>query len=49
MPGPMNRPPPEEEPAIPLEPSVAKARTIYVKAQIDRLKAMKEAGKTAAR
>ncbi len=48
MPAPMNRPPPEEEPAIPLEPSVAKARTIYVRAQIDRLKEMKEAGKTAA-
>jgi hypothetical protein len=41
------RPPPEEE-AIPIEPEVAKARTVYVKAQIERLKAMKEEGKTQA-
>jgi hypothetical protein len=46
MPAPSFRPP-EEEPAIPIEPDVAKARATYVKAQVERVKAMKEAGKTA--
>jgi len=45
MPTPPFRPP-EEEKAVPLEPDVAKARFIYVKAQIERLKEMKSAGKT---
>ena len=45
MPTPPFRPP-EEEQAIPLEPDVAKARVVYVKAQIARLKEMKRAGKT---
>ena len=46
MPRPSFRPP-EEEPAIPIEPDVAKARATYVKAQVERVKAMKEAGKSA--
>lgn len=45
MPAPSFRPP-EEEPAIPIEPDVAKARATYVKAQVERVKAMKEAGNT---
>ena len=46
MPRPSFRPP-EEEPAIPIEPDVAKARATYVKAQVEKVKAMKEAGKSA--
>jgi hypothetical protein len=46
MPAPSFRPP-EEEPAVPIEPDVAKARAIYVKAHVERVKAMKEAGKSA--
>lgn len=46
MPRPSFRPP-EEEPAVPIEPDVAKARATYVKAQVERVKAMKEAGKSA--
>lgn len=46
MPAPSFRPP-EEEPAIPIEPDVAKARATYVKAQVEKVKAMKGAGKTA--
>lgn len=45
MPAPSFRPP-EEEPAIPIEPDVAKARATYVKAQVEKVKAMKGAGKT---
>ena len=47
MPPPPNQfKPPEEEPAIPIEPDVAKARSVYIKAKIDRLKEMKAQGKT---
>jgi bacterioferritin (cytochrome b1) len=46
MPRPSFRPP-EEEPAVPIEPDVAKARATYVKAQVEKVKAMKEAGKSA--
>jgi hypothetical protein len=46
MPAPSFRPP-EEEPAVPIEPDVAKARATYVKAQVERVKAMKGAGKSA--
>lgn len=46
MPAPSFRPP-EEEPAVPIEPDVAKARAIYVKAQVERVKAMKGEGKSA--
>jgi hypothetical protein len=46
MPAPSFRPP-EEEPAIPIEPDVAKARATYVKAQVEKVKAMKGEGKSA--
>ena len=46
MPAPSFRPP-EEEPAVPIEPDVAKARATYVKAQVERVKAMKGEGKSA--
>ena len=46
MPPPNRFEPPKEEPAIPLETDVAKARSVYIKSQIDRLKEMKAAGKT---
>ena len=39
---------PEEEPAIPIEPAVAAARTRYVKAKIEIVKALKAEGKTQA-
>lgn len=37
---------PEEEPAIPIEPAVAAARTRYVKAKIEIVKALKADGMT---
>lgn len=37
---------PEEEPAIPIEPAVAAARTTYVKAKIEIVKALKADGLT---
>ena len=37
---------PEEEPAIPIEPAVAAARTRYVKAKIEIVKALKADGLT---
>lgn len=37
---------PKEEPAIPLDPSVAHARNIYIREQIAKVKALKEQGKT---
>lgn len=49
MPPPPGRRPPElpkEEPAIPLEPAVAKARTAYVRSMIDKIKKLKNEGKT---
>lgn len=46
MPAPSFRPP-EEEPAVPIEPDVAKARATYVKAQVEKVKAMKGEGKSA--
>lgn len=39
---------PEEEPAIPIEPAVAAARTTYVKAKIEIVKSLKAEGKTQA-
>lgn len=46
MPPPPSFRPPKEEPAIPIEPDIAKARATYVKAQVDRVKELKGAGKT---
>jgi len=43
MPAPSFRPP-EEEPAVPIEPDVAKARATYVKAQVEKVKVMKGEG-----
>lgn len=42
------RPPqlPKEEPAIPLEPAIAKTRSAYVKSMIDKIKQLKNSGKT---
>ena len=37
---------PPEEPAIPLDPAVAKARSTYVKDQVNKIIALKEEGKT---
>lgn len=37
---------PDEEPAIPIEPAVAAARTTYVKAKIEVVKALKTDGMT---
>jgi hypothetical protein len=37
---------PKEEPAIPLEPAVAKARSAYIKNMIDKIKQHKNQGKT---
>ena len=37
---------PKEEPAIPLDPSVAHARNIYIREQIAKVKALKEQGKS---
>jgi hypothetical protein len=47
-PPPGRRPPqlPKEEPAIPLEPAVAKARSAYIRSMIDKIKQLKGAGKT---
>lgn len=39
---------PEEEPAVPIEPAVAAARTRYVKAKIEIVKALKGDGMTQA-
>jgi hypothetical protein len=46
MPPPPSFRPPKEEPAIPIEPDIAKARATYVKAQVERVKELKGAGKT---
>jgi hypothetical protein len=40
------RPPPEEPPAPPLEPAVAKARVAYVRSNVEKVKALKSAGKS---
>ncbi len=37
---------PKEEPAIPLDPSVAHARNIFIREQIEKVKALKQQGKT---
>jgi hypothetical protein len=37
---------PKEEPAIPLDPSVAHARNIFIREQIEKVKALKQEGKT---
>ena len=42
----MPPPPPKEEPAIPIEPALAAARSSYIKSNIDKVKALKEEGKT---
>ena len=42
--GPPNLPP--EEPAIPLDPSVAKARAAYVKDNVNKILALKQEGKS---
>jgi hypothetical protein len=44
MPPPPSFRPPKEEPAVPIEPDIAKARATYVKAQVEKVKALKEAG-----
>ena len=46
MPPPPSFRPPKEEPAVPIEPDIAKARATYVKAQVEKVKTLKEAGKT---
>jgi len=38
--------PPKEDEAIPLEPAVAKARTVYLNDTIAKIKELKDAGKT---
>ena len=38
--------PPPEEPAVPLEPAVAKARAAYIKSNVEKVKALKEEGKS---
>jgi hypothetical protein len=45
---PPRRPPqlPKEEPAIPLEPGVASARTTYIRQNLDEIKRMQREGKT---
>jgi len=40
------RPPTEEEPAIPLDPSVAKDRATYIKFNMNKIQSLKTAGKT---
>jgi hypothetical protein len=40
------RPPPEEPPAPPLEPAIAKARAAYVKSNVEKVKTLKEQGKS---
>jgi hypothetical protein len=37
---------PEEEPAIPIEPAVARTRSAYVKANIAKINTLKAAGKS---
>ncbi len=37
---------PKEEPAIPLDPSVAHARTIYIREQVAKIQRLKQEGKT---
>ncbi len=37
---------PKEEPAIPLDPSVAHARNIFIREQIEKVKQLKQEGKT---
>jgi hypothetical protein len=37
---------PQEEPAVPLEPGVAKARAAYVRNQVEKVQEMKAAGKS---
>jgi hypothetical protein len=37
---------PPEEPAIPLEPAVAKARTTYIRSQIEKMDRLKREGKS---
>jgi len=39
-------PPQEEEPAIPLEPAIAKARSTYIRSNLDMILTLKAAGKT---
>lgn len=41
--GPPNLPP--EEPAIPLDPAIAKARSTYIRSQVAKVQEMKAAGK----
>ncbi len=45
---PPRRPPqlPKEEPAIPLEPGVASARTAYIRHTLDQIKTLQRQGKT---
>lgn len=43
---PMGPPPQEEEAAIPLEPSVAKARSAYIRSNLDKIMKMKAEGKS---
>ena len=38
-------PPRDEEPAIPLEPAVANARSVYIRSNLDKIIAMKAEGK----
>lgn len=40
------RPPPEEPPAPPLEPAIAKARASYIKANVEKVNTLKAQGKS---
>jgi hypothetical protein len=43
----MNRtPPPKEEPAIPIEPDLAKIRATYVRDMVEKVKQLKDSGKS---
>jgi len=46
QPQPSFRPPEEEEPAVPLDPDIAKARNVYIRDNITIIEAMKNAGKS---
>ena len=45
QPRPSFQPPPPEEEAIPLEPSVARARSDYIKSNLDKIIKLKQEGK----
>ena len=42
----INQPPPQEEEAIPLDPDVAKARSAFIRSNLDKVQELKNLGKT---